>query len=101
MWVASDEGTIVGMVNLVEFRRMPRPGLPPSGWGYISNVYVRRHCRNQGIGAQLLGAAIAEAERRGYDRLVLNPSERSTALYARAGFGPATGLYALTLPREL
>jgi GNAT superfamily N-acetyltransferase len=96
IWLA-EGGTPVGMVNLVEFRRMPRPGRPPSAWGYLGNVYVQPAHRNRGVGGALLGAAVAEARRRGYERVVLNPSEPSVSLYLRAGFAPANGLLLLDL----
>jgi GNAT superfamily N-acetyltransferase len=99
IWVAENRA-VVGMGNLVEFRRMPRPGRPPSAWGYLGNVYVQPAHRNRGVGAALLDAAVGEARRRGYERVVLNPSERSLSLYRRAGFAPAAGLLLLDLARE-
>jgi GNAT superfamily N-acetyltransferase len=99
IWVAEGHA-IVGMINLVEFRRMPRPGRPPSAWGYLGNVYVLPPHRDRGVGAALLSTAVAEARRRGYARVVLNPSQRSVSLYRRAGFAPAGGLFVLELPRE-
>ena len=39
-WVAAAGDEAVGMLNLVEFHRMPRPGRLHSTWGYISNVFV-------------------------------------------------------------
>ncbi|MGQ0838077.1 GNAT family N-acetyltransferase [Actinokineospora sp.] len=82
----------VGFLNVVEFARMPRPGLPPSHWAYISNVYVVPEHRDSGLGAQLLAAAVQHADNHGYVRLVLSPTERSVPFYRRAGFGPATDL---------
>lgn len=98
-WVA-EQHAIVGMTNLVEFRRMPRPGRPASAWGYLGNVYVQPSHRNRGVGAALLTAAVEEARRRGYARVVLNPSQRSVSLYQRTGFAPANGLFVLELLRE-
>ena len=94
-WIAEVGQAAVGMLNLVEFRRMPRPGETPARWGYVANVFVLAAHRDAGIGAQLLAAAVAEARARGYVRLVLNPSEPSVPFYERAGFRPS-GL--LTLP---
>lgn len=64
-------------------------------------MYVRPSSRNRGVGAALLDTALAEARRRGYERVVLNPSERSVPLYRRAGFVPESGLFVLQLPREV
>jgi len=85
-WLAERDGAAIGMASLFEYRRMPRPGLPASRWGYVSNMFVRAEARGAGVGAALLDAVIAAAEARGYARLVLSPSERAIPFYARAGF---------------
>ena len=33
IWLAEADGRLVGMMNLVVFERMPRPGRAPSRWG--------------------------------------------------------------------
>jgi GNAT superfamily N-acetyltransferase len=91
-WLAEDKGLAVGMMNLVLFERMPRPGPDPGRWGYLANAYVRPDYRNQGIGGRLLGAILAYADDRGFARVVLSPSQRSIPFYRRAGFGPADSL---------
>jgi GNAT superfamily N-acetyltransferase len=91
-WLAEDEGLAVGMMNLVLFERMPRPGPDPGRWGYLANAYVRPDYRDQGIGGRLLGAILAYADDRGFARVVLSPSQRSVPFYRRAGFGPADSL---------
>jgi len=96
-WVAAAGDEAVGMLNLVEFHRMPRPGRLHSTWGYISNVFVLAGHRNRGIGRQLLEAAIGAARERGYARLVLSPSDRARPLYARVGFGAADTLMLMPL----
>jgi GNAT superfamily N-acetyltransferase len=85
-WVAERDGVAIGMASLFEYRRMPKPGLPASRWGYVSNMFVREQARDAGVGAALLDVVIAAAEARGYVRLVLSPSERAVPFYARAGF---------------
>jgi len=92
MWLAEEGGRPVGMVNLAVYERMPRPGRALSRWGYLGNVFVRRACRNRGIGGQLVSAALAYADQDGFARVVLSPTERSVPLYERAGFGPAGAL---------
>lgn len=91
-WLAEDDGRAVGMMNLVIFERMPRPGRDPGRWGYLANAYVRPDHRNQGIGARLIDAIVGYADAGGFARVVLSPSERSIPLYQRAGFGPADAL---------
>lgn len=96
-WLAHADGAPVGMLNLLEFRRMPRPGRPPTCWGYVANVFVLAAHRNAGLGSRLVTAAIAEARDRGYARLVLSPSERAEPLYRRFGFRDADELLVLPL----
>ncbi|KAA2267110.1 GNAT family N-acetyltransferase [Solihabitans fulvus] len=96
-YLAELDGTPVGMVNLAEFRRMPRPGLPASHWCYLGNAFVLAAQRNHGIGTALLDAAIGHARDLGAARIVLSPSDRSMPFYQRAGFGPATMLMAKIL----
>ncbi len=88
-WLAELDGEPAGMVSLFEYRRMPRPGSPNSCWGYLGNMFVRAGMRNGGIGSALLETVTAEADRRGYVRLSLSPSEDAVALYQRFGFGDA------------
>ena len=88
-WLAEADGRLVGAMNLSVFERMPRPGRPPSRWGYLGNAFVLAAYRNQGIGSQLLGAVLGHAREHGFVRVVLSPSERSIPFYERAGFGPA------------
>lgn len=92
-WLALDGDEPVGMVNLLVFTRMPRPGQPaPSRWGYLSNCYVRPEHRNNGLGGRLLDVLTSYADEQGFVRVVLSPSERSVPFYERGGFGPATEL---------
>jgi GNAT superfamily N-acetyltransferase len=91
-WLAEADGRPVGAMNLSVFERMPRPGRPPSRWGYLGNAFVLAAYRNQGIGRQLLDALLGYASENGFARVVLSPSERAIPFYARAGFGPADAL---------
>ena len=90
-WLAERDGIAVGMASLFEYRRMPKPGLPLSRWGYVSNMFVREEARDAGVGTALLDALIAAAEERGYARLVLSPAERAIPFYRRAGFTVPAG----------
>jgi len=92
-WLAFADDEPVGMLNLLVFTRMPRPGQPsPSEWGYLANFFVHPAHRNAGLGADLLAACTSYADERGFVRIVLSPSERSVPFYARGGFEPATSL---------
>jgi GNAT superfamily N-acetyltransferase len=77
VWLATLSRRPVGMASVFEYVRMPRPGLPDSRWGYLSNMFVREECRNRGIGAMLLARIVATADELGYARLVLSPNPRA------------------------
>ncbi|MBM7772493.1 GNAT superfamily N-acetyltransferase [Actinokineospora baliensis] len=98
-WIAEADRPI-GFCNLVEFTRMPRPGIGRFAWGYISNFYVLPEHRNEGVGAQLIKAALDYADSVGYVRVVLSPTERAIPFYQRAGFGPADSLMLRLPPTE-
>jgi GNAT superfamily N-acetyltransferase len=99
MWLAEEGGRPVGMMNLAIYERMPRPGRALSRWGYLGNVFVLAAYRNRGIGSQLVSAALNYADRNGFVRVVLSPTERSIPLYERAGFGPGDALMLRTPPQ--
>jgi GNAT superfamily N-acetyltransferase len=100
-WLAEAEGRPVGMMNLTVFERMPRPGRPPSRWGYVGNAFVLAAYRNRGIGGILLSALLGYADENHFARVVLSPSERSIPFYQRAGFGPANALMLRTPPQPM
>jgi GNAT superfamily N-acetyltransferase len=92
-WVGFSGTRAVGMLNMLVFTRMPRPGRPePSQWGYVANVYVEPAHRDSGLGSRILAACTAYADEHGFVRLVLSPSERSIPFYRRGGFAPAVEL---------
>ena len=94
-WLATSGGEPVGMASLFEYRRMPRPGRPPSAWGYLGNMFVRAEYRNRGIATALLQAIIDAADERSYARLVLSPSDEALALYECGGFTTPAGEHRL------
>mgnify|MGYP000147076769 CR=1 FL=1 len=94
-FVAEEDGQLVGMLNLLVFERMPKPGKPSSNWVYLGNVYVLPDYRNAGIGAQLMQAAIEFSRSINAARMVLSPSPESGNFYARLGFQPAQELSVL------
>jgi GNAT superfamily N-acetyltransferase len=85
-WLATVQGAPAGMASLFEYRRMPKPGRPDARWGYVGDMFVREELRDRGVGGALIAAVVAEADARGYARLVLSPSERAVPFYLRAGF---------------
>lgn len=91
-FVLEHDEVAVGSLNVLEYRRMPAPGRAAGRWGYLANVHVLAAHRGQGLGSVLLGAALRHCVGRGHVRVVLSPSPRSVAFYARSGFTPATAL---------
>jgi GNAT superfamily N-acetyltransferase len=96
-WVAEADGALVGMVNLVVFSRMPRPGHQPSQWGYVGNAFVLAPYRNRGVGTRLLNALLEYTTNHRFARVVVSPSDRSIPFYRRAGFGAADMLMAMVI----
>jgi GNAT superfamily N-acetyltransferase len=91
-WIAEAGGEPVGMVNLLFFERMPRPGLDSSRWAYLANMYVVPEHRGSGVSQLLVGTAVDEATLAGCERVVLSPSERSVSFWRKLGFGDANEL---------
>jgi GNAT superfamily N-acetyltransferase len=85
-WLAEVGGRAVGMLNMLVFTRMPKPGRTRSQWGYVANVFVLEEHRDGGVGRRLVDAATAYADEHDFVRIVLSPSERSVPFYSRAGF---------------
>ena len=89
----AEQGTqLIGMLNLLVFQRMPKPGKEPSCWVYLGNVYVLPAFRNAGVGGRLVQASVEFSERIRAARMVLSPSSESQGFYQRLGFRPATEL---------
>lgn len=90
-WLAVSGEIPVGMASVLEYRRMPKPGLADSRWGYVGNMFVLESFRCRGIGSALLGALVATAHERSYVRLIVSPSAEAVAFYRRGGFILADG----------
>lgn len=85
-WLADDDRTAIGMVNLKLFERMPSPDRAPSRWGYLANLFVVPDRRDRGIGGALVAALVARARTEELVRVVLSPSELSVPCTHSTGF---------------
>ncbi len=91
VWVADDAGEIVSTMYTQWVAKVPRPW-PSQPWVYLSSVFTRAERRNEGIGSRLLSTVREWAAARGFESILLWPSERSVPFYERAGFHTADAL---------
>ena len=61
--------------------------------GHVGRMAVLPGWRGKGVGARLLAALVAEAERLGMDELVLNAQLTAEGFYACFGFQPASEVF--------
>lgn len=85
-WAAEDSRVIVGHLWLQLIEKVPNPAPELEQHAYITNVYVDPSDRGNGIGRQLMEAALQFCREQGVDSVVLWPTEKSRTLYARHGF---------------
>ena len=83
--VAEQAGDVVGMISVVCYQTWFHPG----GTALINELIVDEQARNQGIGKQLIDAAIEEAHKRGMDELEVGTKGDNLGaqrFYRRCGF---------------
>ena len=95
LFVARDEGRVVGMLTLITFE------IPTAVRAWIEDVVVDEAARGQGIAAALVQAAVDYAEARGTRTVDLTSRpdrEAANRLYLRMGFETrSTNVYRRTL----
>jgi GNAT superfamily N-acetyltransferase len=87
--VAEVAGCVVGMCQLLVFRHFQRLG---ELCGEIESLHVHPEFRSQGIGTQLLAAAVEVARQAGCYRVQLTSNQRRVdahRFYTRHGFDPS------------
>jgi GNAT superfamily N-acetyltransferase len=84
--MAVDNREPVGTAWLQLIEKLPNPVAEPEVHGYVSSLYVEPSRRGVGIGARLLETCLRTCEEEGVDAVLLWPTARSRALYARHGF---------------
>lgn len=88
-WVAETaDDEVVAHMAICTVRSIPRPSRSSDQWGYLTDCYTRPAFRDQGIGQQLLANVATWAAEQDLEMLIVWPSDRSQAFYARAGFCP-------------
>ncbi len=92
-WVAHDDTRPVGMVNLLVVERMPRPGLPSGGWGYLGNLFVRSASRHGGVGTLLVEAVLRHARDLDLERVIVHPNDASLPFWRGSAFNQASDLF--------
>lgn len=97
--LALEDGAAVGMAWLAIMERVPGPERFRRTSGMVQSVYVVPEARGRGVAAGLMTALVTTARERGLDYLGVHPSERSYAVYERAGFHRTSGVLELGLTR--
>jgi len=95
VWIAEAGANAVGCVWLQLIEKLPNPVAEAERHAYVSNLFVRDDVRGQGVGSQLLRAALDECDRLDVDDVILWPTPRSRSLYLRHGFTAADNMLVL------
>jgi GNAT superfamily N-acetyltransferase len=85
-FVAEDDGKVAGMAWLMVTDRVPTAQSPVRYSGDVQSVFVAPELRDRGVGARLMGEVLAEARRRGLERVTVHSTERAVPFYQRLGF---------------
>ena len=90
VWVAEQDGAIVGSIGVLPTRLHPREAdLVNRAPLELINLYVAHRARRRGVAARLIGQVENEARRRGVDGIELWSDTRfvdAHRLYARLGY---------------
>jgi GNAT superfamily N-acetyltransferase len=86
-FVAEVDGCVVGAAWLLVAERVPGNESLDRRYGDVQSVMVREEYRNQGIGAELMAAILAEARSRDLLHVTVHSGRRAVDFYVRNGFG--------------
>lgn len=86
IWIAEVEGVIASHIYIQLIDKVPRPGRVTYPFAYMSNVYTDSDYRSQGIGGELLKTIREWAAANKFEFIIVWPSEKSRAFYARNGY---------------
>jgi len=85
-FVAEVDGCVVGSAWLLVAERVPGNGSLDRWYGDVQSVMVREEHRNQGVGAALMAAILAEARSRDLVHVTVHSGRRAVDFYLRNGF---------------
>ncbi len=85
-FVAEVDGHVVGAAWLLVAERVPGNESLDRRYGDVQSVMVREEYRNQGIGAALMAAILAEARTRDLLHVTVHSGRRAVDFYRRNGF---------------
>lgn len=85
-FVAEAGGRVIGSAWLHVAERVPGNGAMDRWYGDVQSVMVREEHRNQGVGAALMAAILAEATARGLLHVTVHSGRRAVDFYLRNGF---------------
>jgi ribosomal protein S18 acetylase RimI-like enzyme len=78
--------------GVIEFQeRIPSPGNPSGLFAYVSSMSTDLAWRRRGLARTVLAELLAEARRRGVDRIELHATADGMGLYRSVGFEPREG----------
>lgn len=83
--VAEQAGEVVGLISLLCYQSWFHAG----GSALINELIIEEQARNQGIGLQLINAAVAEAKNQGMDEIEVGTEQNNLdaqRFYRRCGF---------------
>jgi ribosomal protein S18 acetylase RimI-like enzyme len=90
--VVDAPGARLAAGGVIEFQeRIPSPGNPSGRGAYVSNMSTDIPWRRRGLARAVLAELLAEAARRGVERIELHATEDGMGLYQSVGFVPRTG----------
>lgn len=95
--IAEADGTVVGHLTCLVIPLVPRPCRIDDGCGMITDNYVRPAYRNRGIGGALMRFMLDWARGRDLETIIVWPSDRARAFYARHAFAERTEIMELVL----
>jgi GNAT superfamily N-acetyltransferase len=96
-WIAEREQTPLGNLWVQLIEKIPNPTSEPEHHLYLTNFYVRKDWRGNGIGSMLMSAALAWSQTQNVHAAILWPTERSLSFYLKHGFSVGADLMELII----